>query len=904
MNYEEEILKLQELKLKYKEYFNEVYKYKSNTKFQTRNENLKYMGIHNKNLPEMSDDIYAKIQDTGKYIWDLNNYDKVILPTLNKYFNNDNYYVDTNKTQELPGFYFVPYIDEPKFKKIRTTNKEEELNNIINKNNNIINEINIKLNENKIFELFDLIDIDEKNIDLINKKYDIIQEQIKSVIKDVQKMIKHTYRIDCPNFDCKENKMNYLKNNLLTRNYHKGLSSEYSAKILDTYSIISKNILLEYKTLLTKKIYQILNIDESNIIDYEDPKLNTNEDFIKKIINQINLNKISYLVEEELSENRDEKIKLLLVQFIINNLKKDMLEDRQINRLELQIDKKCINVYKIGSFEKYSNNRISDENLKNKILLEEILNEPDKKQLLYMTATYMNYYRKNNLITQEPFNERSFKTSIISWSNLLNKALTNCWIENSDHIFPLRLILHKQSGFLHFQSLYDKINYPENNEMYRFVGFFLVKFDENTNGLINMIKINNIKCKKYYDFTDTFKPKNSNYYTIFVFKYYYNNIPLRYCLFNFKCNEVYFGSTTEFKRILYTGELQQVISMNAQNKIYNYLLFEKANNFEELKDYEDLNNICTTKNQQNKKIHEECIEANLEPYFLNKLLNLRFYPYSIKNDYKNVDNKKNTTFIDEQHIFISKFDINQIYNYLHNKNINVFIKKYNITDILLLKLNYLINQKNNISDIKKKLILFIENNKSIYFKKELINIINSCNNVKQLINKLNKYNQNDYIEFTDNDKTYGLFQCHFDWSSNLKYNDEINIAKSNIKKLLSNFKTKINFYDKDKYSKEELQIIYDYEKLITRLHINERIYIKDGDMSDIKKKELVSDLIYIEDLCTFGTDILRDITPYFNMHSPMYYELYNLFFKNSDIFKNIDNKNIETNININFKINK
>lgn len=46
MNYEEEILKLQELKLKYKEYFNEVYKYKSNTKFQTRNENLKYMGCY------------------------------------------------------------------------------------------------------------------------------------------------------------------------------------------------------------------------------------------------------------------------------------------------------------------------------------------------------------------------------------------------------------------------------------------------------------------------------------------------------------------------------------------------------------------------------------------------------------------------------------------------------------------------------------------------------------------------------------------------------------------------------------------------------------------------------------------------------------------------------------------
>jgi hypothetical protein len=1010
INYEEEIYKVEKIETDNYYYFKNVRTYKyENKEYQDRNENLKYMGINNKKLPEKSDDIYSKTQDYGKYIWDVNIYDTVVLPTLNKHFYDDNYYIDSSKKKELPGFHFVPYIDKLKFKKLKHYNPEE-LQNIINENNNIIIEINKKLKINKIFEPFELVNNISDGINEINSKYDEIEKQINGVIEDVQNMIKHTYRINCPDINCKENKMDYLKNNLLTRNYHKGLSSEYSAKILDTYSNISTNILLKYKKILTQKIFQILNIDDISIgTDTDkDPKLNTNEDFIEEIINNlynsesINIkSKLKQFIDLELNElnkyknidtqlflfiikninynilltkleidvdklkdlyldvypneiinilkidksdidnfdhqklclifyiiiNNNNNIddinkflftklkldlnspsinidKLLLITLIMNTLDNDnILKNRQINRLESQIDKRCDNVHKIGSFNKYSYIRVKDEYLKENILLQEVFNEPDKKQLLYMTATYMNYYRKNKSITQEPFNERSFKMSIISWSNLINKALTNCWVENSDHTFPLRLVLHKHSGFLHFQSYYNEIN---KNTRLRFMGFFLVKFDEKTDGLIDMTKIRNEKCREYYDFTDTFKSKYSNYYTIFVFRRYRNNNPTRYSLFNFKCNEVYFGSTTEFKRILYTGELQQLISMNAQNKVYYYLLLEKVNDISNLTKYEDLNNICTTllKNETGKKKQEDCIEANLEPSFLNKLLNLGYYPYSIKNEYiddMNINiNIPSITNIDEQHIFISKFNFDEIYKYFDDKKIDVKKSNYIIIDKILKKLNEL-QHYNKISFIetKYKLIQFIENDTNIYFKKDLISIIDNTNNITQLFKTLIRYNNNNnYIELTVNNKKYGLFQCHFDWSSNFKYLDEINTVKKKIKNMLIEFKNKIDFYKKDKYSKIEIEIINKYENLINKLHINERLYIKDGDMTYEKKQELLSDRIYIKNLCTFGTDILRDITPYFKINSPKYYELYNMFLRNSEIFKKIDEKILETNINI------
>ena len=44
--------------------------------------------------------------------------------------------------------------------------------------------------------------------------------------------------------------------------------------------------------------------------------------------------------------------------------------------------------------------------------------------------------------------------------------------------------------------------------------------------------------------------------------------------------------------------------------------------------------------------------------------------------------------------------------------------------------------------------------------------------------------------------------------------------------MLIEFKNKIDFYKKDKYSKIEIEIINKYENLINKLHINERLFLK------------------------------------------------------------------------------
>lgn len=105
-NYEEEIFKVNKLKADNYYIFKNVRNYKyGNKEYKYINENLKYMGIDNRKLPIISDNIYDKINDSGTYIWDVKNYDTVILPTLNKHFYEDNYYIDENKTAELPGFF-------------------------------------------------------------------------------------------------------------------------------------------------------------------------------------------------------------------------------------------------------------------------------------------------------------------------------------------------------------------------------------------------------------------------------------------------------------------------------------------------------------------------------------------------------------------------------------------------------------------------------------------------------------------------------------------------------------------------------------------------------------------------------------------------------------------------------
>lgn len=856
------------------------------------NDNLKY--IKKKKLYELSDDIYDKPMDIGKYIWDLDIFKNKIKPTLQKHFYDDDYYLDKEKIKKLPTFYFVPYIDIPNFIFLKPELSSFQKLISIYMNNHIIKELN-----NKQEFQFELIKYEKyADNETINKKYKKIQKYFQNIINEVENLIEYTYKIKCKREkkdECKE-KMDYLHANLLTKNYHKGLSDEYSKKIMDSLSIISKNILLEYKKLLTEKILEIFRINDIDIdIDYNNIIGNNNNDFILNIINKLKI----LLKNEELN---DEQLKDILLED--EEIKSFLLKDEQINRLIIQEQKDCKNLFKFGSFKEYVVKRFDDKYLKDKILLQDIFNELDKFQLLYIHFEYIKYYKNNNLITQEPFIERSKRMSILSWNNLINKALTNCWINNSEQTFSLRMVLNKHTGFLHFRNSFNDLNTAK----YRFVGFFLIKIDKETNHLVDMTKIKNENCKKYYDFTDS--NKNIDDYVIFVFREYtFNNDTKAYTtqknffLFNYKCNEVDFGSISEFKRILYIGEIQQVICMNIQEKAYFYILFEKASKKNELEKYKNLSNICSTlKNvEENKKKINDCLEANIEPIFLNKLLHFGYYPYSVKNNYKITDIEEDI--IDEQHVFVSKKNYEEIKEHLKTKtkieeiNTELYYNSINST-YTRLKL-----ESKQITDnqLNENIINII--NQSIINEEEKKKLI-VHNDLSYILYKIKKHRNNiinnKFIEFESEDKKYGLFQCHFDWLSNSNRFNKNEEIKKQLKKELNDYKTEINFYNKASYSTEELQKIQELEDNIRKLYLRERLYIKDGDMSDKKKEELKKDQVCIDDLCTLRTDIIRDVSSYFNRYSPspINNELNRLFYDNSGIFKDFSNSSLEESINV------
>jgi hypothetical protein len=174
------------------------------------NDNLKY--IKKNKLYDLSNDVYDKPMDIGKYIWDLDIFKTKIEPTLKKHFNNDDYYLDKDKTKKLPTFYFVPYIDVPNFIFLKPELSLLQKMISIFMNNHIIKELN-----NKQEFQFELIKYEnDTDIETINKKYKEIQKYFKDIINEVENLIEYTYKIKCKREkkdECKE-KMDYLHANL------------------------------------------------------------------------------------------------------------------------------------------------------------------------------------------------------------------------------------------------------------------------------------------------------------------------------------------------------------------------------------------------------------------------------------------------------------------------------------------------------------------------------------------------------------------------------------------------------------------------------------------------------------------------------------------------------------------
>jgi hypothetical protein len=185
-----------------------------------------------------------------------------------------------------------------------------------------------------------------------------------------------------------------------------------------------------------------------------------------------------------------------------------------------------------------------------KIPLEEIIKY---KQLLLSSLLTGIKYKNNPIIYKDPYILVNEKLGILSWNLIINKATINCIMTHHDVLFPIRIILDMDPKILFFD------NIKNNNKYENYMGFFLIRFENNSD-----------------DYTQHSKPHKSReqYYVFFVFKNVNEHIdfPLwTYTLTNFRNNIVSWGDVTEKKNILYY-EILQLMCMYLKEEVYFYLV--------------------------------------------------------------------------------------------------------------------------------------------------------------------------------------------------------------------------------------------------------------------------------------------------------------------------------------------
>jgi len=185
-----------------------------------------------------------------------------------------------------------------------------------------------------------------------------------------------------------------------------------------------------------------------------------------------------------------------------------------------------------------------------KIPLEEIIKY---KQLLLSSLLTGIKYKNNQIIYKDPYILVNEKLGILSWNLIINKATINCIMTHHDVLFPIRIILDMDPKILFFD------NIKNNNKYENYMGFFLIRFENNSD-----------------DYTQHSKPHKSReqYYVFFVFKNVNEHIdfPLwTYTLTNFRNNIVSWSDVTEKKNILYY-EILQLMCMYLKEEVYFYLV--------------------------------------------------------------------------------------------------------------------------------------------------------------------------------------------------------------------------------------------------------------------------------------------------------------------------------------------
>ena len=576
-------------------------------------------------------------------------------------------------------------------------------------------------------------------------------------INNIKQLLNKSYLHELLN---NEDRMPFEGLHLMREMQFKGYNKELSKEIINSYLDSGKKVLntleqtkyidKDKELIRLKRIYELKKgilrscDNVQNIEGLEKKNIINNKlkiDILNNILNNILLTNIN-IKDDELLKNLYDNLSLL--EYLLKNEIMDVENKDTKDQIQNQYDKLSLILEKIlllkNSLDIEFNKNIINEiieiissfkllfniDFKEKILLEDLLNNETDKQLIlgssYITRKYVN--KKNILIN--PWYYSDTNMGIYSWNLSINKSMINCFLSNTlKQLFPIRFMLEYHPSYLNFDNIKTVNNYKEK---LIYLGFFIIRYDNTSYNIDNIPNIDN-ECKSLYyhnkDELPTFNKENKEYQflVLFVFKDLNVSSISKYKIVNFRSNFVEWGNFAEWKRVL-LPEIIQVMCHNLHidnpetidnpktidnpetnynpvtnynpktnynpetidnteinKKIYFYSLLKKDNNKKK-----DLNEICNTqfqelngeKNSKKKEIMK-CFEAYFFRETFEKIQELGYQPRS-----------DDTTL----HILTTSYKIDEIKEELEkNKNYTITLIENNI------------NIKNNATD--EEYILFL-----------------------------------------------------------------------------------------------------------------------------------------------------------------------------------------------------
>jgi hypothetical protein len=548
------------------------------------------------------------------------------------------------------------------------------------------------------------------------------------------------------------------------------------------------------------------------------------------------------------------------------------LPPHKLQRLELTSRRTCDNYHNVKNISK-PNTEI------NKLLLEDELIKPGEHQLIISNMATTDLYKSNVKTLINPWLYEAFNLGGIVWNLGINKSSINCIMRHSPSLFPARIILNTHPNELYYK------NYMTNFDTYKFLGFFIIRYDKTNTDIPENI---NEACKKLYDFTNS-NPHTSKeqYYVQFVFKKKKEEpvITSKYIIINYRNNRVKWGDVSDLYRYLYS-EIKQFMCMYVNNDVYFYLLSK----------------VNKKKYEQDKNIYKECntqLKNNILELSINNLNKIKKQHFDLLRPYiTDIDeynkiqskiDKKNEKIIiltgkksiqykdDIETVSLINNDISQLnceINKLQNKKNKLITepKLYNIIREKIDNINKLIIQKSYGKKSFKKCTqawydlntydYLVQNNFSLLLNENDIQIFVSKFDINEVFNKLKTNglitpslisinDEKTIITININGEEYKLLYCHFLFSEDAKLASTYKSFEEYI--IGKNIPQHEQRREYNKYIKEWNIYIKNMYKLP-----EDRFVLKHGTINDINKK-LYQENFCINDKCILDIDYHRNM---------------------------------------------